>query len=124
MPDMGDEIITDSQTIEMRTPYKALPRLQRQHFLDHQKGEGAPRRVSLGAHPTVLGRADHADIVIQSAQASRRHAIIHPRHGEYQLLDNNSRNGIYLNEIKVHSAILRDGDMIQIAEDVFIYREG
>ena len=29
----------------------------------------------------------------------------------------------FLNGVKVHSAILRDGDVIQLADNVFVYHE-
>ncbi len=121
---MKDPRIADSHTIEMRLPVKARARTERQHYLEHQQGEGSPQTIHLGVHPLILGRAGFADVVIKSAQASRQHAIVQQRNGEFQLIDNESRNGIYLNEIKINSAILRDGDLIQIAEDVFIYHEG
>jgi pSer/pThr/pTyr-binding forkhead associated (FHA) protein len=38
-------------------------------------------------------------------------------------VDNDSRNGVFLNGVKVHSAVLRDGDVIQVADSVFVYHE-
>ena len=37
--------------------------------------------------------------------------------------DFESRNGVFLNGIKVHSAILRDGDILQLADVVFDFYE-
>mgnify|MGYP003350451155 CR=1 FL=1 len=46
------------------------------------------------------------------------------RHEEgYELLDNGSRNGVLLNGLKIHTAVLRDGDVVQVADAVFIYHE-
>jgi pSer/pThr/pTyr-binding forkhead associated (FHA) protein len=39
------------------------------------------------------------------------------------LVDNDSHNGVILNGVKVHSAVLRDGDVIQAADNVFVYHE-
>lgn len=43
---------------------------------------------------------------------------------DYVLRDENSHNGIFLNGIKIHSAVLREGDIVQIADSVFVYQEG
>jgi pSer/pThr/pTyr-binding forkhead associated (FHA) protein len=39
------------------------------------------------------------------------------------LADNDSENGVFLNGVKIHSAVLRDGDVIQMADNVFVYHE-
>ena len=39
------------------------------------------------------------------------------------MTDNDSRNGVLLNGVQVHSAVLHDGDVIAIADNVFVYRE-
>ena len=39
------------------------------------------------------------------------------------LVDNDSDNGVILNGAKIHSAVLRDGDVIQVADNVFVYHE-
>jgi pSer/pThr/pTyr-binding forkhead associated (FHA) protein len=38
--------------------------------------------------------------------------------------DLNSSNGMYLNGVKAHSAVLHEGDQIQIGNVVFIFHEG
>ena len=71
----------------------------------------------------VIGRDERADIPLPSANISRRHALIKRRQHEVSIHDFESRNGIFLNGIKVHSAILRDGDIIQLADVVFDFYE-
>jgi pSer/pThr/pTyr-binding forkhead associated (FHA) protein len=39
------------------------------------------------------------------------------------MVDNDSHNGILLNGVRVHSAVLRDGDVIHVADSVFVFRE-
>jgi pSer/pThr/pTyr-binding forkhead associated (FHA) protein len=43
---------------------------------------------------------------------------------EYIALDLGSRNGIYLNGIRIHSAVLREGDQLQLGEVILLYHEG
>jgi pSer/pThr/pTyr-binding forkhead associated (FHA) protein len=44
--------------------------------------------------------------------------------GQFTLVDLESRNGVYLNGVKVHSALLHDGDNIQLGTVVFVFHEG
>lgn len=98
-------------------------RVIRPHFLEQEEGVGSPRQITLDGETLVMGRADDADIRIDHPKASRRHAMITRRSGEYKITDNGSRNGFYLNGLKVHSAVLRDGDVVQLTDCVFVYHE-
>ena len=87
------------------------------------EGEGAPKKFKLTRPEMVIGRDEKAAIPLPSANVSRRHAIIKCRQHEVSIHDFESRNGVFLNGIKVHSAILRDGDIIQLADVVFDFYE-
>ena len=92
-------------------------------FLQQIEGEGAPKKFKLNRPEMVIGRDEKADIPLPSANVSRRHALIKCRQHEVSIQDFESRNGVFLNGIKVHSAILRDGDIIQLADVVFDFYE-
>jgi pSer/pThr/pTyr-binding forkhead associated (FHA) protein len=63
---------------------------------------------------TVIGR-DAADVVLDDAQVSRRHAIIRWVDGELQLEDLQSTNGTWLNGARVEgSRELQHGDVVTI----------
>ena len=111
------------ETMVSDQPQVRKQRVIRPHFLEQVEGVGAPRQIILDAESLVLGRADDADIRIDHPKASRQHALITRRGGEYTIRDNDSRNGFYLNGLKVHSAVLREGDAIQLTDCVFIYHE-
>ena len=96
----------------------------RRHLLEQIEGEGAPRVFVLEGHEMLIGRAPESQVRLGSKRASRLHALLRLRGTDCQLLDNDSHNGVYLNGVKVHSALLRDGDMIQVADSVFVYSEG
>jgi len=38
--------------------------------------------------------------------------------------DLESRNGSWLNNLRVHSATLREGDIVQIGDAIFVFRAG
>ena len=96
----------------------------RDHYFDQIEGEGAPKRVVLDQSQIVIGRADDAQLRLASRRASRYHAVLIRRGLDYVIRDTDSHNGIYLNGVKVHTATLREGDVIQIGDCAFVYREG
>lgn len=71
-----------------------------------------------------MGREADARVHLGSKRASRHHAILRLRETDCVLFDNDSHNGIFLNGVRIHSAVLRDGDVIQAADCTFIYYEG
>ena len=101
-----------------------LKQLIRPPHLERVEGTAGPARVEIGHHPFVIGRSSTADIVLDSASLSRHHARIERRDHETVLTDLDSRNGIFLNGVRVHSAVLRDRDTIQIGAVVYLYRDG
>lgn len=96
----------------------------RPYYLEQTEGQNASQKIALSSQELVLGRAEDADIRIASQRASRQHAFLRRTGSDYTIRDNESRNGILLNGIKIYSAVLRDGDIIQVADSVFIYHEG
>jgi PAS domain S-box-containing protein len=62
-----------------------------------------------------LGRGSDVDLAVEDPGASRRHArIARGPDGEWTIADLGSRNGTYVNGLKVRSTPLREGDKIQI----------
>ena len=108
----------------MRPASRPRPRPRRAHLLELTEGQGAPRRVELKGDRLVLGRGEKVDITIESDEVSRQHATFTRLDDEYQVEDLDSRNGVYLNGLKVHLAILREGDEIQLGDVVYLYKEG
>lgn len=77
---------------------------------------GKTRQVSLRAHETKIGRASTNDIVIDVNQVSRVHASIVVGPAFVTLKDLGSRNGTFVNGVKVESLVLANGDCIKIGE--------
>jgi DNA-binding CsgD family transcriptional regulator len=75
--------------------------------------------------PCVIGRRSDNDIPINNVQVSRRHALLMSHNNEWWLNDLGSRNGIYLNGLRITSARrLRDGDEIRIANQRIMFNNG
>ena len=92
-------------------------------LLEQVGGPGAPRSFPLELEELVIGRAIEAHVSIDSRLLSRRHAAITRTGAEYRVTDLDSANGIYLNGVKIHSAILHGGDTLQIGDVVMVFRE-
>ena len=98
-------------------------REKRRHSLSEFENDGTQRAISLDREETVIGRAPDAHVRLTSKRASRQHAFLRVRGTDCVLVDNDSHNGVILNGVKVHSAVLHDGDVIQVADNVFVYHE-
>jgi pSer/pThr/pTyr-binding forkhead associated (FHA) protein len=90
--------------------------------LEQVKGPGAPRTFQLGRTSTVIGRDVGADIRIDSEELSRKHLRIMRVGDGYMCIDQESANGVFINGVKIHSAALHDGDQLQLADVVLLFR--
>jgi pilus assembly protein CpaF len=69
----------------------------------------------------IVGRDPVCDVVINRNTVSKRHArFIRQANGSYQVIDNNSSSGVYVNGTKVTSHMLVQGDQL-ILGDVLIH---
>lgn len=111
-------------TEETEIPVIPVQVYSRPHVLQQIRGPLSPQIIELTGDNLVLGRSPEADIRIPSSALSRQHMRIERYQGGYRVVDLESSNGVYLNEIRVHSAVLRDGDTLQLGNAVFVYHEG
>jgi pSer/pThr/pTyr-binding forkhead associated (FHA) protein len=115
----------DESTSEISVTLLPLSTEQSLSVLELVQGPGAPRRYELFRPEMVVGRAVDADVSINSTDLSRKHVLIKRNSaGQHQLIDLESRNGVFVNGVKVHLATLYDGDSIQLGTILCIYHEG
>lgn len=84
-----------------------------------KNGAHANTGFPLGHSATSIGRDVGRTIQLRDPDASRKHALICPTPdgSSFRLLDQNSRNGTYLNKVRVvpnQYHVLRSGDLIRI----------
>jgi pSer/pThr/pTyr-binding forkhead associated (FHA) protein len=72
---------------------------------------------------TRIGRRPSADVVLDDATVSRRHALVMERDGGVVIADDRSRNGLYVNGLRVTQARLRNGDEVQLGARVMRFLE-
>jgi len=92
--------------------------------LEQTQGPGAPRAFDLSLHETIVGRSTSAHICVDSSLISRKHMSLSKAGDLFSANDLNSSNGMYLNGVKVYSAVLHEGDQLQIGDVVFTFIEG
>ena len=81
------------------------------------------RSIALGEGENVLGRDPDIAIYLDSAEVSRRHAHIVIAGQKAVLEDLGSKNGTYLNNRRIESAVpLTDGDQIRIGSILCTFR--
>ncbi|HBC86036.1 MAG TPA: hypothetical protein DCZ94_03690 [Lentisphaeria bacterium] len=68
-----------------------------------------------------VGRAESSDIVIQSSKVSRNHCHISKDNNGWSIIDDNSKNGVFVNGKKMKKRILCEGDIIRIGTIELIY---
>jgi len=90
---------------------KSLPRA----FL-LASGEGSSPHPVTGS-PWIIGRSKENDLTLDDNSVSRRHAELRRKSdGSFTITDLNSLNGLYVNNAKVLTAVLHDGDRVDIGD--------
>lgn len=69
----------------------------------------------------VLGRSRKCDILIDDGLVSRAHAELHFRNGELWLKDLQSRNGTFVNQIRIDEVQLNPSDIFKVGRSEFLF---
>lgn len=95
-------------------------------FLRDDSEEGTWRKFALLGRKTRIGRDMDNDIVLSHPSVSRFHAeILSDDSGKFTLVDNGSRNGVFLNGRRISGRKkLQEKDVIRIASHVLIFTHG
>ena len=70
----------------------------------------------------TIGREPSNTITIPEPKASRRHARVYFQNGEYWIEDMKSGNGTFVNGMPKNKVILRDKDLVRIADTILMFR--
>lgn len=78
-------------------------------------GDITGQEISI-THDMLVGRHQDVDVLLQSAEISRRHAALLLKDQGLWVQDLNSSNGTFVNNVKIdHETLLKDGDILQFA---------
>jgi serine protease Do len=96
-----------------RTVISTRPSATSEPTLVIREGPGAGQRFAIKTD-TLVGRED-ADVILDDAEVSRRHALIRPVNGRFEISDLRSANGTRVNGSPVDGVqYLADGDVIEL----------
>lgn len=114
--DNEDTIHPDSSPIT--DPRKSLP------CLVVISGKALGKKYTLDQRQILVGRGDQVQISLDEKTVSRNHAEFYRKNNQTMVKDLRSKNGIYVNDIKVIGSSLKDGDLIRIGTTVFKFVGG
>ena len=89
-----------------------------------RRGPNAGARFLLDHDVTSSGRHPDSDIFLDDVTVSRRHAEFRLESSEFQVVDVGSLNGTYVNREPVDSAVLANGDEVQIGKFRLVFLTG
>ncbi len=89
-----------------------------------KRGPNAGSRFLLDQATTAAGRNPDRDIFLDDVTVSRRHAELRLETNEFQVVDVGSLNGTYVNREPVDSAVLTNGDEVQIGKFRLVFLSG
>ena len=75
----------------------------------------------LAADRLTVGRSPQCDIFLNDMTVSRMHATIERTPAGFRISDADSFNGLWVNNLNVKDADLRDGDIVQIGTFCLMY---
>ncbi|WP_434991857.1 FHA domain-containing protein [Arthrobacter sp. Ld5] len=79
-------------------------------------GPNAGARFLLDEDVTKAGRHPNADIFLDDVTVSRQHAEFRRTENGFMVVDTRSLNGTYVNNDRVDSVVLRNGNEVQIGK--------
>jgi pSer/pThr/pTyr-binding forkhead associated (FHA) protein len=89
-----------------------------------KRGPNAGSRFLLDQPTTSAGRHPESDIFLDDVTVSRRHAEFRREGGEFVVVDVGSLNGTYGNREPVDTAVLANGDEVQIGKFRLVFLTG
>ncbi|MFA6564453.1 MAG: FHA domain-containing protein [Verrucomicrobiia bacterium] len=82
--------------------------------------DGTTRKIALGSRPKVIGSDEDADIILEDAAVSRYHCTVAVSPNGIHVQDLASTTGTRINGRPVTSAILQNGDKLEVGPFTFV----
>lgn len=71
----------------------------------------------------VVGRGTDVDFNIEDGNASRRHCRVLVDGAGYAVEDLGSRNGTFVNGVRIQRQAIKDGDVVRVGSTEFVFRQ-
>lgn len=112
--------LSSTMQIPEEALFEDLP-VERATHLDITCPDCEPRRIKLNDDTLVIGRDTECDIPLKLTNVSRQHAKVTYNGDEYTVMDLESTNGVFVNNIRINRCILRNQDLIRIGESKILF---
>lgn len=89
--------------------------------LIHNAGEPDERSYALGAETVTVGRSEECGVSVPHKSLSRIHARLDSLGGRFVVVDLRSKNGTWVNGIRVKRKELRSGDVVTFGDLAFTF---
>jgi diguanylate cyclase (GGDEF)-like protein len=87
-------------------------------------GPDLGRRATVDQEPFELGRSPKASWTVEDASISARHARLTWDGAAHWIADLGSMNGTFVNDLRIKTQLLRDGDLVQLGRCFFQFMAG
>ena len=78
---------------------------------------------SISGSQAIIGREEGLEVILQDAEASRRHSRISWQGGQYVIEDLGSTNGTFINGVQITTPqVLNPGDSIGIGQTALVFQ--
>lgn len=89
------------------------------------RGRDHGQHFAIRGAVTTIGRDSSNPIKINDTEVSRRHATVsRSEDGEFEIRDNSSSNGTFVNSHKIEKQTLHSGDRVQLGRTLMIFTGG
>jgi len=85
-------------------------------MLVHNKGQADELSFPIGTEPTIIGRSEELAVCIPHRSLSRHHARIEHSAGRFFISDLESKNGTFVNGVRVRRQEIRPGDLLKLGD--------
>ena len=93
-------------------------------YLTVLKGDEKKKIYPVEKLPVKIGRMSDNDIVLKDSLISRYHAVISIKDRAFFIEDLNSKNGTFVNKVRISSRKLNAGDRIAIGKNIILFDSG
>jgi phosphoribosyl 1,2-cyclic phosphodiesterase len=90
-------------------------------YLSPMKESGRGRAIPVDGGSFTLGRDSACSCILADQTVSRRHAVIVQDGREFTVHDLNSTSGTYVNNVRILSSKLSDGDLLRLGSGVVFF---
>ena len=112
--------LSSTMPIPISTVFEDVP-LARRSYLQVSAPGVSPYRIALTEEDMLIGREPTCHVPLAISNVSREHSKLRFDGEDYRVVDLNSTNGTFVNNVRVSSCILRNHDQIRIGEAVMVF---